>query len=88
MRELGVALGTAVMTAVFVGAGGALVPGEYVAAARPAVLLGAAVLGVATLAALLLPAGRSESSASMDAVDGVDEVDGVDREVSVPAAVG
>jgi EmrB/QacA subfamily drug resistance transporter len=85
VRELGVALGTAVMTAVFVGAGGALVPGEYVAAARPAVFLGAAVLGVATLAALLLPAGRSESSASVDAVDAVD---GVDEEVSAPAAVG
>lgn len=85
VRELGVALGTAVMTAVFVGAGGALVPGEYVAAARPAVFLGAAVLGVATLAALLLPSGRSESSESVDAVDAVDAVD---DEVSVPAAVG
>ncbi|NYF15612.1 EmrB/QacA subfamily drug resistance transporter [Microbacterium sp. AK009] len=86
VRELGVALGTAVMTAVFVGAGGALVPGEYVAAARPAVFLGAAVLGVATLAALLLPAGRSETSANVDEVDDVDDVD--DDEISVPAAVG
>ncbi|WP_322409831.1 MFS transporter [Microbacterium invictum] len=81
VRELGVALGTAVMTAVFVGAGGALVPGEYVAAARPAILLGAAVLGVATLAALFLPAGRSETASSAVKID--DET-----EVSVPAAVG
>lgn len=59
VRELGVALGTAVMTAIFVGAGGALTPDLYVDAARPAVFTGAAVLLVATLAALLLPAGRS-----------------------------
>ena len=60
VRELGVALGTAVMTAIFVGAGGALTPDLYVDAARPAVFTGAAVLFVATLVALLLPAGRSE----------------------------
>lgn len=57
LRELGVALGTAVMTAVFVGAGGQLLPDHYVDAARPAVFTGAAVLLVATLIALRLPAG-------------------------------
>jgi EmrB/QacA subfamily drug resistance transporter len=62
VRELGVALGTAVMTAVFVGAGGALTPDLYVDAARPAVFTGAAVLLAATLVALLLPAGRSGQS--------------------------
>ncbi|WP_439902500.1 DHA2 family efflux MFS transporter permease subunit [Microbacterium azadirachtae] len=57
LRELGVALGTAVMTAIFVGAGGQLLPDHYVDAARPAVFTGAAVLLVATLIALRLPAG-------------------------------
>ncbi|MDR2320491.1 MAG: DHA2 family efflux MFS transporter permease subunit [Microbacterium sp.] len=58
LRELGVALGTAVMTAIFVGAGGQLVPDHYVDAARPAVFTGAAVLLVASVIALWLPAGR------------------------------
>lgn len=66
VRELGVALGTAVMTAIFVGAGGALTPDQYVDAARPAVFTGAAVLLAATFIALLLPAGRS--AAATDAV--------------------
>ncbi|MFG6502933.1 MFS transporter [Microbacterium sp. P05] len=59
VRELGVALGTAVMTAVFVSAGGQLRPDLYVEAARPAVLVGAGVLLAATVIALWLPAGRS-----------------------------
>lgn len=62
IRELGVALGTAVMTAIFVGAGGQLTPDLYVDAARPAVLAGAAVLLVATVVALWLPSGRSTSA--------------------------
>jgi hypothetical protein len=44
VREIGLALGTAAMTAIFVGAGGELSPDLYVDAARPAVLVGAAVL--------------------------------------------
>ena len=63
VRELGVALGTAVMTAIFVGAGGELMPDLYVDAARPAVFTGAAVLFVATVIALWLPAGRSTATA-------------------------
>ncbi|WP_345801600.1 DHA2 family efflux MFS transporter permease subunit [Microbacterium sp. AZCO] len=59
VREIGIALGTAVMTAIFVGAGGALQPDLYVDAARPAVLTGAAVLFAAAVAALWLPSGRS-----------------------------
>lgn len=59
VREIGIALGTAVMTAIFVGAGGQLQPDLYVDAARPAVLVGAAVLLVAAVAAAWLPAGRS-----------------------------
>ena len=58
MREIGVALGTAVLTAVFTGAGGRLTPTGYVDAAHPAVLTGAAVVFVTAILALLLPAGR------------------------------
>ena len=59
VREIGIALGTAVMTAIFVSAGGELQPDLYVDAARPAVLTGSAVLLAAAVAALWLPAGRS-----------------------------
>ncbi|SDH58944.1 MFS transporter [Microbacterium pygmaeum] len=59
VREIGIALGTAVMTAVFVSAGGELRPDLYVDAARPAVLVGAAVLVVGMIAAFWLPSGRS-----------------------------
>ena len=59
VREIGIALGTAVMTAIFVSAGGELQPDLYVDAARPAVLTGSAVLLAAAVAARWLPAGRS-----------------------------
>jgi EmrB/QacA subfamily drug resistance transporter len=55
LREVGVALGVAVLTAVFTGAGGQLTPTGYVSAAIPAVYVGAAVLVVATIAAFWLP---------------------------------
>lgn len=58
LREIGVALGIAVLTAVFVGAGGELTPDRYVDAAIPAISVGAAALGLATIMALALPAGR------------------------------
>ncbi len=57
MREIGVALGVAVLTAVFTGAGGTLTPTGYVHAAVPAVLVGAGVLGLAALISLALPSG-------------------------------
>ncbi|SMG15590.1 DHA2 family efflux MFS transporter permease subunit [Agreia pratensis] len=59
LREIGVALGIAVLTAVFTGAGGELTPTGYVDAAVPAVFVGAAALALAALIALFLPAGRS-----------------------------
>jgi EmrB/QacA subfamily drug resistance transporter len=59
LREVGIALGVAVLTAVFVGQGGELTPTGYVDAAGPAVLVGAGALALAALFALLLPAGRS-----------------------------
>ncbi|MFX7090530.1 hypothetical protein ABTH94_20465, partial [Acinetobacter baumannii] len=63
VREIGLALGPAVMTAIFVGAGGQLVPDLYVDAARPAIFVGSAVLLVAAGLGILLPAGRSPRSA-------------------------
>jgi EmrB/QacA subfamily drug resistance transporter len=59
LREVGVALGIAVSTAVFTGAGGALTPVDYAVGAQPAVIVGAAVLLVSGLVAMLLPAGRT-----------------------------
>ena len=59
VREIGIALGTAVMTAIFVSAGGELRPDLYVDAARPAVVVGAAVLLIAAVVGVSLPAGRA-----------------------------
>ncbi|WP_158863234.1 DHA2 family efflux MFS transporter permease subunit [Leifsonia sp. AG29] len=58
LREVGVALGVAVLTAVFTGAGGTLTPTGYVDAAIPAVWVGASVLAGAAVIALALPSGR------------------------------
>lgn len=58
LREIGVALGIAVLTAVFTGAGGQLTPTGYVHAAVIAVQVGAWVLVGAALVAFLLPVGR------------------------------
>jgi EmrB/QacA subfamily drug resistance transporter len=58
LREIGVALGIAVLTAVFTGAGGQLTPTGYVHAAVPAVFVGASVLLATALIGLLLPVGR------------------------------
>ena len=57
LREVGVALGIAVLTAVFTGAGGTLTPTGYVNAAIPAVFVGAGVLGLAAIVSLALPSG-------------------------------
>jgi EmrB/QacA subfamily drug resistance transporter len=58
LREIGVALGIAVLTAVFTGAGGSLTPTGFAHAAQPAVLVGAAFVAGGALLALLLPSGR------------------------------
>jgi EmrB/QacA subfamily drug resistance transporter len=59
LREIGIALGIAVLTAVFTGAGGELTPTDYVDAAVPAVAVGAVVVFATAAVAFLLPAGRS-----------------------------
>jgi MFS family permease len=58
LREIGVALGIAVLTAVFTGLGGQLTPTDYVSAAIPAILVGASVVAVTAIASLALPSGR------------------------------
>lgn len=74
LREIGVALGIAVLTAVFVGAGGQLTPTGYVDAAIPAVFVGAGMLAVAAVLALFLPAGRGTSGS-----DGAPRSDGASQ---------
>lgn len=64
LREIGVALGIAVLTAVFTGAGGQLTPTGYVDAAIPAIIVGAAVLLGSALVALLLPSKRAAAVAA------------------------
>ncbi len=70
LREIGVALGVAVLTAVFTGAGGTLTPTGYVHAAIPAVFVGAGVLGLAAIISLALPSGirRLESRTVADEI--------------------
>jgi EmrB/QacA subfamily drug resistance transporter len=58
IREFGVALGVAVLTAVFLDNGGQLVPTGYTGAIGPALLTGAAAVGVAFVAALFAPGRR------------------------------
>ncbi len=57
IREIGVALGIAVLTAVFLGAGGSLTPTGYTDALAPALLVGAGAVAVGILAALFMPTG-------------------------------
>jgi EmrB/QacA subfamily drug resistance transporter len=59
LREIGVALGIAALTAVFVGSGGELTPTGYVDAAIPAVAVGASALALASLLAFALPSGTA-----------------------------
>lgn len=62
LREVGVALGVAVLTAVFTAAGGTISPDGFDAGLRPAVLTGAAVIALAAVASLAMPraTGRAE----------------------------
>ncbi len=55
IREFGVAFGIALLTAVFLGNGGEISPVGYDGAVGPALLTGAAAVGLATLAAFLAP---------------------------------
>lgn len=63
LREVGVALGVAVLTAVFTAAGGTISPDGFDAGLRPAVLTGAAIIALAAVASLAMPraTGRAEA---------------------------
>jgi EmrB/QacA subfamily drug resistance transporter len=66
IRELGGVLGIAVLASVFSAAGGYGTPAMFVAGLRPAVLVGALVLGAGALAALLVPGMRRRGDAPGD----------------------
>jgi EmrB/QacA subfamily drug resistance transporter len=59
LREFGVALGVAVLAAVFLGNGGELTPTGYTGAIGPALLTGAGAVAVAIVAALFAPGRRT-----------------------------
>lgn len=61
IREVGVAMGVAVLASVFASAGSYESPTQYAAGLVPAVWTGAAIVAAGTLAALLLP-GRTRST--------------------------
>ncbi|MCG7285059.1 DHA2 family efflux MFS transporter permease subunit [Cellulomonas sp. ACRRI] len=63
LREVGVALGVAVLTAVFTAAGGTISPDGFDAGLRPAVLTGAAVIAAAAIASLAMPRGTGRTEA-------------------------
>ena len=67
IRELGGVLGIAVLASVFSAAGGYATPASFVAGLRPAITVGAAVLGAGAVVALAVPGirrARLEASAS------------------------
>ncbi|MCW2759668.1 MAG: drug resistance transporter, EmrB/QacA subfamily [Nocardioidaceae bacterium] len=64
IREFGVALGVALLTAVFTSNGGQLIPTGYTGAIGPALLTGAAAVGVAIIAALFAP-GRDRQAGDL-----------------------
>jgi EmrB/QacA subfamily drug resistance transporter len=83
LREIGVALGVAVLTAVFIGAGGQLTSTGYVSAAIPAVIVGAAVLAAAAVIAVFLPIGRDARPARGNSIHELeDEVRDADETVA------
>nr|MCW2727559.1 drug resistance transporter, EmrB/QacA subfamily [Aeromicrobium sp.] len=61
LREFGVALGVALLAAVFLGNGGELTPTGYTGAIGPALLTGAGAVVIAVIAALFAP-GRKPSA--------------------------
>lgn len=67
IREIGVALGIAILTAVFTGAGGSLTPTAYTDAAIPAVWTGVAFLVAASLVGLALPRANATKPSRPDA---------------------
>jgi EmrB/QacA subfamily drug resistance transporter len=63
IREIGVALGVAVLVAVFQGAGGTITPDGYADGLRPAVLTGAVVVALGAVASRWLPRRTGRAAA-------------------------
>jgi EmrB/QacA subfamily drug resistance transporter len=71
IREVGGVLGVAVLATVFTSSGGFASPAAYVDGLVPAVWVGAAVLAVGALVALLVPGRRAAGGAVAPANDGL-----------------
>lgn len=85
IREIGVALGIAVLTAVFLAAGGSLTPTGYTDALAPALLVGAGAVALGIVAALFLPSRNSAVRADLGTAPSTDQLRVSDA--SSPAAV-
>ncbi|MFT4264532.1 MAG: DHA2 family efflux MFS transporter permease subunit [Nocardioides sp.] len=66
IREFGVALGIALLTAVFTGNGGTISPTGYDGAVGPALLTGAAAVAIGFVAALFTPRSTARAAARAD----------------------
>jgi len=86
VREIGVALGIAILAAVFTGAGGTFTPDGYTDAAIPAIWTGVAFLLAASVVGLFLPAGRGVGGVTDGAGDAGPVRDAADA--GAPARVG
>jgi EmrB/QacA subfamily drug resistance transporter len=87
VREIGTALGVAVLVAVFLAAGGTLTPEGYAAGLRPAVLVGAAVVAAGAVLALWMPAGTGRARPTApDDEDTEDATTAADAPEPLPAA--
>ncbi|MFF1635737.1 MFS transporter [Leifsonia sp. NPDC058248] len=87
LREIGVALGIAVLTAVFTGAGGTLTPTGYVDAAIPAVWVGAGALALAAVISLALPSGIRRLRGTADAVEELESAGAAEGSAEAAALV-
>ena len=69
IRELGGVFGVAVLASIFAHYGGYGAPQHFVDGLRPAVWVGAGIVGVGALAAMAIPAHRREAEASQPMLD-------------------
>ncbi len=69
IRELGGVFGVAVLASIFAHYGGYGAPQHFVDGLRPAVWVGAGIVGVGALAAMAIPARRREAEASRPMLD-------------------
>jgi EmrB/QacA subfamily drug resistance transporter len=69
IRELGGVFGVAVLASIFAHYGGYGAPQHFVDGLRPAVWVGAGIVGVGALAAMAIPARRREAEASQPILD-------------------